>query len=180
MVTVLEIPKHLRSGANTVTTLGSGAKFCAGCDTVKPLAEFHKNRRRPDGKCSRCKACYRLIYATKRQEIADQKRRYHATARYRLARKPAARRYRAKNRDKAFARNAVSRAIKAGTLIRMPCEVCGEPKTEAHHDDYSKLLDVRWLCFEHHLAVHGKRPMNLRGSHAAETRPLGPPLRDDG
>lgn len=38
-------------------------------------------------------------------------------------------------------------------LVRKPCEVCGE-KAEAHHDDYAKPLDVRWLCFKHHREWH--------------------------
>jgi len=54
------------------------------------------------------------------------------------------------------ARAAVSRSLKSGALIRQPCEVCGEMKTEAHHDDYSKPLQVRWLCFKHHREIHGQ------------------------
>lgn len=48
-------------------------------------------------------------------------------------------------------------AIRTGLLIRQKCEFC-ELLGEAHHDDYSKPLDVRWLCEEHHLAAHGKTP----------------------
>ena len=54
------------------------------------------------------------------------------------------------------ARWAVSRAIKAGRLLRQPCEVCGEAKVHAHHDDYGKPLDVRWLCPAHHREHHAK------------------------
>ena len=45
-------------------------------------------------------------------------------------------------------------AIKQGRLARMPCEICGVAKVDAHHDDYSKPLDVRWLCRSHHLEFH--------------------------
>jgi hypothetical protein len=41
-------------------------------------------------------------------------------------------------------------------LIRKPCEVCSNPKSQAHHDDYTKPLDIRWLCRKHHLQIHGK------------------------
>ena len=44
--------------------------------------------------------------------------------------------------------------IKKGELIRNPCEVCGEIKVEAHHDDYMRPLDVRWLCRNHHREHH--------------------------
>jgi hypothetical protein len=59
--------------------------------------------------------------------------------------------------EKRRARRAVTRAVVMGRLVRGPCERCGtEDNVEAHHDDYSKPLDVRWLCKEHHLEIHGK------------------------
>jgi len=48
----------------------------------------------------------------------------------------------------------VMKAIKKGTLKRLPCEKCGNEKTHAHHSDYSKPLDVIWLCPKHHRELH--------------------------
>lgn len=40
--------------------------------------------------------------------------------------------------------------LRAGKLIEEPCRICGNIKAEAHHEDYSKPLDVVWLCNKHH------------------------------
>lgn len=52
------------------------------------------------------------------------------------------------------ARTAVSNAIRDGRLTRRPCYGCGCEAAQAHHDDYSKPLDVRWLCTTCHAAEH--------------------------
>jgi hypothetical protein len=51
---------------------------------------------------------------------------------------------------KAIARGKLNLAVHHGRVKRQPCEVCGAPKAEAHHEDYSKPLDVEWLCPTHH------------------------------
>ena len=48
----------------------------------------------------------------------------------------------------------VGQAVRDGRLIPQPCEKCGASPTHAHHDDYSKPLDVRWLCPVHHAEHH--------------------------
>ena len=48
------------------------------------------------------------------------------------------------------ARAKVAQAVKSGKLIRLPCLVCGDPNSQAHHEDYSKPLEVQWLCQHHH------------------------------
>lgn len=59
--------------------------------------------------------------------------------------------WRVKNsRQKDNIRIKVHRAVKSGKLKKLPCEVCGEVKVEGHHDDYSKPLEVKWLCSIHH------------------------------
>jgi hypothetical protein len=46
-------------------------------------------------------------------------------------------------------------ALKQGKITRQPCEICyTTDDVHAHHDDYSKPLDVRWLCRKHHNEHH--------------------------
>lgn len=54
------------------------------------------------------------------------------------------------------------KAIKKGILIPQDCENCGERyrfkdgrnAVQAHHDDYNKPLEVRWLCQKCHHDWH--------------------------
>lgn len=62
--------------------------------------------------------------------------------------------YGVKYPEKARATRIVRHAVEQGTLLRQPCERCRALKTHAHHDDYSKPLDVRWLCIQHHADHH--------------------------
>jgi hypothetical protein len=56
-------------------------------------------------------------------------------------------------------------AIRSGKLVPQPCEICGNQKTDGHHTDYSKPLDVQWLCRKHHALVHRKRSLNSENKH---------------
>lgn len=49
---------------------------------------------------------------------------------------------------------AVQNALRLGLIEKLPCAVCGDPKSEAHHEDYDRPYDVQWLCRAHHKAVH--------------------------
>lgn len=57
---------------------------------------------------------------------------------------------------------AVARALKSGVLVRPDrCEDCETPcKPDAHHDDYDRPLEVRWLCRR----CHRRQPMGTGGS----------------
>lgn len=57
---------------------------------------------------------------------------------------------------KSLARRQVQSAIERGELAKLPCEVCGDIKVQAHHEDYSKPLQVIWLCSTHHGERHIK------------------------
>jgi len=57
---------------------------------------------------------------------------------------------------KSKAYKAFRAALKTGEISRKPCEICGSPKSQGHHEDYSKPLDVRWLCALHHVEAHGR------------------------
>jgi hypothetical protein len=66
-------------------------------------------------------------------------------------------RYNKNHPERKAATVAVNNAVRDGRLTKQPCEVCGNPKAEAHHDDYSKPLDVRWLCNPHHKVADAER-----------------------
>ena len=62
--------------------------------------------------------------------------------------------WRRANPEKYRAHVEVQKALISGELKKAPCEVCADPIVDAHHDDYSKPLDVRWLCRQHHVRLH--------------------------
>lgn len=67
--------------------------------------------------------------------------------------------WRERNARKVRANEAVARAIKSGKLVRLPC-ACGNKKTEAHHRDYSRPFDVKWMCRACHRKTHSARRKN--------------------
>jgi len=66
-------------------------------------------------------------------------------------------RWQAKNSEKRAAHKAVENALRKGLMVRQPCERCSTTVlVHAHHDDYSKPLEVRWLCHWHHRDRHAE------------------------
>ncbi len=60
---------------------------------------------------------------------------------------------------KKWARLLVYAKVQQGTLEKLSCEVCNNPKTHAHHYKGYKpenWLDVKWLCHKHHAAEHAR------------------------
>ncbi len=71
----------------------------------------------------------------------------------------------AESPEKAAAHHAVSYAIASGALIPPKrCSINDSSclgKIHAHHDDYSKPLEVRWLCAAHHHQFHSESTRRL-------------------
>jgi hypothetical protein len=65
-------------------------------------------------------------------------------------------RYGKKNKDKVHARLALNYHVKKGNVIKpTKCSCCRlKKKVEAHHSDYSKPLNVLWLCRSCHSDLH--------------------------
>ena len=56
--------------------------------------------------------------------------------------------------QKQKAREILNESIRVGKLVRGLCEICGDLNVHGHHDDYSRPLEVRWLCTVHHSQAH--------------------------
>lgn len=60
------------------------------------------------------------------------------------------------------ARKKIFKMAKKGRIKRGECEVCGEKeRIHAHHPDYQKPLEIKWLCAKHHKEEH--RKMKCKG-----------------
>lgn len=103
-------------------------------------------------------AAERARYERDKDKRLAAKANYEATPRGRAVMKAARDQWSANNGEKRKAHNIVSNAIRDGRLVKgTVCEMADEDcrgRLEAHHDDYSKPLDVRWLCSLHHKAQH--------------------------
>lgn len=63
-------------------------------------------------------------------------------------------------RLKANCRSYLNVYLRRGKIIKQPCEVCNSLDVEAHHNDYSKPLEIKWLCRKHHIELHNTQTLN--------------------
>lgn len=134
-------------------------KSCIRCGVEKPLTDFYKHPATADGHLGKCSQCCREQARDNRRSKSEQ------YAAYDRARKDLPHRVKLKEditarmkveRPEVYAAHcAVSNAIRDGKLEKKACEMCGGP-AHAHHEDYSKPLEVVWLCHKHHMARHRK------------------------
>jgi ribosomal protein S27AE len=63
--------------------------------------------------------------------------------------------YRSEYPNKYKAHSMVGNAIQRGQLFKEPCCKCGSSESiHAHHDDYLKPMNVRWMCAGCHSQWH--------------------------
>lgn len=65
-------------------------------------------------------------------------------------------RWRAQNPKAVWAHVALKSALRRGLIEKQPCEVCGDPNSEGHHESYDRPADVTWLCRRHHKQRHAE------------------------
>lgn len=131
-------------------------KQCFKCGIDKPLSEFYKHKQMGDGYLNKCKECTKKDVNKHRKENIERIRAYDR-ARGNRQTKQYRDNYKQRFPNKYKAHNMVSNAIRDKKLFKEPCEICGTTeKIHAHHDDYLKPLNVRWLCAAHHHQWHSK------------------------
>lgn len=139
-------------------------KKCSKCGEAKPLGEFNKDRRSPDGHQDRCRACVsrynRARYAADPQRFKEAVRKYQDENLENLfvTRMEMCER----NPSRKNANMAVDYALKLGYIEKPDhCLGCGrksdEARITAHHNDYSKPLEVVWVCPRCHRHLDANR-----------------------
>jgi hypothetical protein len=122
---------------------GPALRLCRRCQRMLPVAYFGRIIRRDrQWLVGSCRACQRASRGPSRPR--DKSKNLEAV-----------RRYKQRHPEKYRASVTLRCAIKARRLVRPTvCEACGgmSKRIEAHHEDYSKPLDVQWLC----TPCHGK------------------------
>lgn len=72
--------------------------------------------------------------------------------------------YRVTSREARYAQSLVAYYVRVGRLTRPNmCEICKSVgnRIEASHSDYSKPLDIRWLCISCHRKLDKKSPKGV-------------------
>ena len=130
-------------------------KVCPRCHVEKKRAEFYETK---GGISSYCRSCYAERHKKEGlQSVLEAAKKYRESAKGRAYHKDFMAKAGSKYRDKAVAEGKVNaRYMARYYLEKKPCESCGSMSSQAHHHDYSKPLEVVWLCPAHHADEHRK------------------------
>lgn len=148
-------------------------KACFKCLEVKPMDGFYRHSKMSDGHLNKCKSCTKVDVLNHRNlnlvrvRAYDRSRgslphrikaraEYAKTEAYAISHAASSMRWIKQHPERDKAHLVVSNAVRDGSLVAWPvcaiAECCGKP--HGHHPDYSRPLDVVWLCPLHHKQAH--------------------------
>lgn len=149
-------------------------KLCRSCGMEKSLSDFYSHPATADGVTAKCKECTKSAVRSNRakniehykafdkarsmrKDRVDARKAYQSTEAGKEAMRQARNRYQLKAPERRAAHVALGNAVRDGRVIPWP--VCAIPEcacetVHAHHPDYSRPLDVVWLCSSHHREAH--------------------------
>lgn len=145
-------------------------KKCFKCGKKKNINEFYKHPQMADGYFGKCKECansYQCQWEKDNYEkVRIRKHNYQKTYYKMWYAKNGRKRkkdynkiiekWQKDNAEKVVVQRKMRHAVKM-KIISKPtiCSNCGdERKILAHHEDYSKPLEVVWLCYSCHKKTH--------------------------
>lgn len=146
---------------------------CKKCGVEKPESEFNYSDRKSGKRQSICRKCCSEYNRLRYQSDPDRFR--EGVKRYRREHPAECFKTRLKAWEKSPSRynlRKLTEAAIASGVITKPdrCQVCGKvprKRIEAHHEDYSKPLDVIWCC----TSCHDKLDMKRRIREGKQCRP---------
>ncbi len=133
-------------------------KRCFKCEETKPLSEFYAHPKMKDGHLGKCSDCTRIDVKSHRR-LNESVQKYDRTRAKLPHRKANIQRvsdaWAVRNPQAHKAQTALHNAVRDGKIKREPCIFCGtEERIHGHHCDYSKPLEVTWLCAKCHHRYH--------------------------
>jgi hypothetical protein len=144
---------------------------CYICKIYQVKSAFYKCKNSYYGIQSYCKKCEKIRTNKRKKEKLEYFRRWRkskAGIKYFYDNREKINKQRSEWKKKYFknlndelkkhykAREIFKYAIKSGKMERGKCMKCGKPNAQGHHFDYSKPLEVIWLCKKHHLEEHNR------------------------
>jgi hypothetical protein len=148
-------------------------KLCRQCNVEKELSSFYKHSKMLDGHLNKCKDCVKTRVSQHRELNIEKIKEYdkvRSKTEKRIAtnkiyiqsdagketRRKASLVYKKRYPMKYAAHIIFRNSIRDKKIERkFICSIClSTKKIEGHHDDYTKPLDVRWLCEACHKEWH--------------------------
>lgn len=161
-------------------------RICSKCKKNKQNDEFFKDKRTTSGFYSSCKSChvlackeykkswreknrlkiraynkeYRILFFSRHPDyMREQYKKHRHKFDYRKYR------YGTEQDFKYNARLTLRKAVKRGLIIKpVKCSIDNldcKGRIEAHHEDYNKPLEVKWVCKRHHMDTHIKKNLEV-------------------
>lgn len=131
----------------TFTEDGVVKRVCRICLVKRDITDYYKDESQSQGYNYVCKDCLRV-----QQRNQPHREKWHKDNKefvYKYHKE-----WIDRNPEKRKAHTILNNAIKSGKIVKMPCVVCNNPASKGHHPDYSKPLEVIWLCQQHHSDIH--------------------------
>lgn len=130
-------------------------KMCFKCGRVLSISMFYRHSQMGDGHLNKCKECTVLDTRRHREKHGDKIRAYdrsRSSGRHKV-------KFEGRHPIKKAAQTMLGNAVKYGKIVKPPfCVRCwATGKIHGHHRDYSRPLDVIWLCPRCHAAEHKTR-----------------------
>jgi uncharacterized OB-fold protein len=136
-------------------------KKCSKCGNILPLSSFSKDIRLKSPYRASCKQCDKAMDKKYKETPEGRSAHNRAKKKYVLNNPNYYQRHcgewQRKNPEKVNAHQLLNQAVSSGRIIKQPCAKCGELKVVAHHFDYTKPLEVIWLCYFHHSELHKQK-----------------------
>lgn len=127
-------------------------KVCVRCWSEKDDCDFYDR----DKSCKTCRVALVKEYRKNNERVRCYDRKRAKLPHRRTYSRSVVIRWRIANPDGYKAHSAANYALRNGALIKpTKCESClQEKRLHAHHEDYSKPLEVKWLCARCHHRLH--------------------------